>query len=1023
MVQINQDERGVGALPAFVAQSWRSPEMPALLPATGAKLDYRFFRIDEIIEEKSMVNRQAMANVISCMNNAKSSMVYMVRGDKHGVKFHIGVAGASDGAADTGSLLSLSYAGNFLGANIEARDNGLPEIAHDLSDMRHMGIVTGIPSFNKEDSGEPTEFQGVERLVNSLAGEPWSLIVVAQPGSTEEVLRIIEQIYDYATSLSAHTKVSVQSSSNLSLQTSLTTGTSSTHTHGDNSARTTGYNDTRGKNQQAGGSDSRGSSTSTKTYSDSTNESRTTNHGNTTGQSSSLSTGDSSSSSRAETEGSGVSHTRESTSKQLEELARHLSDTQLPRFRQGHSKGMFRTAIYLCANSPGVFQRLSHGVLSIFQGDQASMTPLRVHKLESPPFNNLGDVLRIHATPNTGFGAPATLVHSLAVDTQSATLQGATWLNSEELSLLMGFPSKELPGIRIRKSVAFAVNVPAPTPNASICLGNVVQHGRQLETNPVHLNVDTLDKHIFITGVTGAGKTTTCMKILLESGLPFMVIEPAKTEYRAMHGLRADISYYALGREDLTPFRLNPFELVSEQELLASHIDILKNTLAAVYPMEAAMPYIVEEAIIQAYRRKGWDIHGNVNYLIDAPFAVGSGAWPNFSDVIDELTGVIKSKNMGKEFEDKYLGSLVARLSNLTLGTKGRMLNCRQSLDFDRMLDQRVVIELDEIKDESDKALFMGLIIGRMAECIKQRHAAQTSDRFRHLTLIEEAHRLLARPAPGDGGGKKLGVEMFCNLLAEVRKYGEGLIIADQIPNKLVPDVIKNTNLKIVHRLFAADDRSAIGDAMCLNDEQKDHLPLLRTGEAVIYSGGWHGAVLVAVTKNTDTGAKVLDTAVLRARTASQMAAYRDRLFPNLACHATFPSGLDFMDFQADAGLLLGLLGHFLAIHYVHGPKESRSDSVRQMAAITARLQAKTRLFTDAWLQRLPDQQLAQATAAHFADEHQLAPTDPVHARILPLFLWLLAPQGPVVSELANLVDAVKTVRELANAHAPAVKQ
>ncbi|MFK7643200.1 hypothetical protein ACI43T_12050, partial [Neisseria oralis] len=92
-------------------------------------------------------------------------------------------------------------------------------------------------------------------------------------------------------------------------------------------------------------------------------------------------------------------------------------------------------------------------------------------------------------------------------------------------------------------------------------------------------------------------------------------------------------------------------------------------------------------------------------------------------------------------------------------------------------------------------------------------------------TLVEEAHRLLSKPEPGADGSKKLGVEMFANLLAEVRKYGECLVIADQIPNKLVSDVLKNTNTKIIHRLFAADDRSSIGDTMSLNDEQKDFLP------------------------------------------------------------------------------------------------------------------------------------------------------------------------------------------------------
>jgi DNA helicase HerA-like ATPase len=105
------------------------------------------------------------------------------------------------------------------------------------------------------------------------------------------------------------------------------------------------------------------------------------------------------------------------------------------------------------------------------------------------------------------------------------------------------------------------------------------------------------------------------------------------------------------------------------------------------------------------------------------------------------------------------------------------------------MLDKKVVIELEDLRDEQDKCLMMGLLIGRVAEAVKQRHKKDHS--FQHLTLLEEAHRLLSKPQGGEDSSKRLGVELFANLLAEVRKYGEGLIIADQIPNKLTPEVLK----------------------------------------------------------------------------------------------------------------------------------------------------------------------------------------------------------------------------------------
>jgi hypothetical protein len=234
------------------------------------------------------------------------------------------------------------------------------------------------------------------------------------------------------------------------------------------------------------------------------------------------------------------------------------------------------------------------------------------------------------------------------------------------------------------------------------------------------------------------------------------------------------------------------------------------------------------------------------------------------------------------------------------------MLNTRHSLDFDQLLDKKVVIELEELKDEQDKALFMGLILNRLAECMKHRH--RSNPEFRHLTLIEEAHRLLSRPEPGDPGSKKLGVETFANLLAEVRKYGEGLIIADQIPNKLVSDVIKNTHTKIVHRLFSADDRNTIGDAMGLSDEQKDFLPLLQTGEIVMYCGGWHAPVWVKVTQGAKTDEEDIPEELMKAKGIEQLWAQRSRLYPELSKRPEMHNGELLGYFSAEGVELINMM-------------------------------------------------------------------------------------------------------------------
>ena len=788
--------------PIFASNAMREVQAPPTQ-------NYRLFKVTEIAEGKAASYRLAMANVMAGMDDPRCRAIYILSGTPEGVSLYAGIASSQVSDDDLHNLaktLKASFEGNFLGAQLNDVKSGDAQLAEMLDSVKHLGLVTGVPSFNEEESRTGDEdFQGIERLANSMAGETWQLIVVAEPGADHEVRDTLQRIYEFSTEISQYQKQSVQQSENTGWNTSAAHTVSTSDTHG------TSTSDTRGKSEGASEGTGKSHGTTSGTSS-SRNEGTSSNKGTnvgtstskTTGSSDSRTSGDSQTQTTGESGGKSLAYTTERTNKHIEEVQKHISENLIPRFQQGRSKGMFRTAIYVSAPEKATYERLTRSVLSIFQGNESTMTPLRVDKLSEHPAAFPLRIREFSKSQRQGVRHDRELAHSIPYDPKTSHVWGATWLTTRELSLLAGLPTKELPGIRIRKSVDFALNTSGDqlAPDDVIELGCLVQHGRKLPYKQLRLSKADLNKHVFVTGVTGAGKTTTCMKLLLESGLPFMVIEPAKTEYRALHGVCDSVESYVLGREDITPFRLNPFELVSPHENLAGHIDNLKATLTAVFPMEASMPYIVAEAIINAYKAKGWDIHSGSNFLYDDPWAHGSLAWPIFSDMIAELDGVIKAAGMGQEFQEKYRGSLVSRLTDLTLGTKGRMLNTRYSLDFDQLLDKKVVIELEELKDEQDKALFMGFILQRLAECMKHRHRKDKN--FKHLTLVEEAHRLLSRPEPGESDSKKQGVETFANLLAEVRKYGEGLIIADQIPNKLISDVIKNTHTKIVHRLFAA---------------------------------------------------------------------------------------------------------------------------------------------------------------------------------------------------------------------------
>ena len=954
---------------------FQSFELASSQPSTK---EWRFYRISEIPEANAVEQRLAMNNVLSAISHSNlstsASVAYLLSGNHEGIHLYIGVLKSHHkiDLPEAGNKLQDALSGNFLGADITLlnKEKTTDKLEKELSNSRHIGLVTGVPTINEEEthSSGDNDFQGIERLANTLLGKNWNLLIVAQAENKEDIHDKIEELYELSTQLSPLMKTSVQLGRNTGSSNTETTGTSSSTTEGTSSSDTEGKSDSDTVNESQSDGTSHGQSSSTSTtktegtssnrgHSDSETEgkntgwsrgksssasrnrregkesrSNTSNEGKTGGHSTSRTIGtnnshgttlstatggsetrnsnastnktkgnsqtsgtntsrtsgtnnsqtEGSNRSLAESQSTGESQTmtRERINKRYEEIYKHINEVQLERFKQGLNKGLFSTSIYVMADNRSTYEILSSNVLSIFQGNKVAYTPLQVQELDikhpklshftnSPEFKGRNK----HFEPAIISSTPEVSSHSL---------KGATWLTTQELSLLFGLPNKELPGIKLRENADFALNLPKISDKKQgIALGSILQNGRELPTG-FSLEKEDLNKHLFITGVTGAGKTTTCLRLLLESDLPFLVIEPAKTEYRALYEYAPEVlDFYVLGREELSCFRLNPFQLLSDKESLLANVATLKATLTAVFPMEAAMPSILEEAIIKAYKEKGWDINSSENYLYDNPWANDSLAWPTFSHMILQLEVVIKSKGLGSELEEKYLGSLVARLSSMTQGIKGRMLDTPYSLDFDKLLDRKVVIELDELKASEDKAIFMGLIMGRVAQAMKQRHSKDAC--FKHLTLIEEAHRLLARPDPSGGGVQKQGVEMFANLLAEVRKYGEGLIIADQIPNNLIPEVIKNTNTKIIHRLLAADDRNTVGDAMGLNDEQKDFLPKLQAGEAIVYQGGWHGAVRIQIKEQAQTNLKPLDENKLAK--AGQQLLYNNRedLFPYLS--------------------------------------------------------------------------------------------------------------------------------------------
>lgn len=812
-----------------------------------------FFKLTSLTYDNEYPHREAFENVISSIDNPSFNFVYILSGTGIGIDIYIGAVRNYNNKYDTrthavnyGRMIEASFKGNFQGSNLNklSRDDIQSEIIVPISKMKRTSLITGIPSINKNEDGKDYDFQGIDRLINSMTGVNWRLVIICEPVTSLEIQDVKDEIYGIYEKIHRFSKLSMQYSDNISESKSITKSNS------DSNSESMGTNNGFSKGRSSGESSS------------STNSSESWGTNKSTSESKSVSNSEGGSS----TKGKSISMSVEIVNKKIQETLKYLDEELLERMKLGNSKGLFKASVYAMADNLNNLDRLKSSIFSVFQGDKSSFSPLSARvideSIEKTRVKMLGNFQNYTAIANISSEVP--MLYGNPVEENNIGL--STYMTAKELSLIAGLPMKEVPGLELKEGIEFGLNVNISRENEDvdkIMLGYIIHRGQKLENNPLHIMKDNLNKHLFIAGVTGSGKTTTCQKLLIESELPFWVIEPAKTEYRELYGKKGmkDIIFFTLGNEKLAPFRFNPFEVL-EGENITSHVDMLKATFTTAFPMEASMPQILEESIYECYKRYGWDIDNDTNRYSENPWTENGLYFPTLSDLVQVMQEVVKTKKFGQELQANYTGSLVSRISNLTVGSKGQMLNCKLSINFNELLDKKVVLEMEDLKSPEDKALLMGFILSRMSEALKLRHKKDKN--FRHITLVEEAHRLLSKIEYGDSGSKKVSVEMFTDLLAEVRKYGESLIIVDQIPNKLAVEVLKNTNTKIIHKLFAKDDKEVIGDTMLMDDKQKQYLSSLQTGEAVVFSEGWNKPVHIKVKADTDTSSGEVDDEVIK---------------------------------------------------------------------------------------------------------------------------------------------------------------
>ena len=420
-------------------------------------------------------------------------------------------------------------------------------------------------------------------------------------------------------------------------------------------------------------------------------------------------------------------------------------------------------------------------------------------------------------------------------------------ITTDALRTLVDVFSTELPGLAQRRISTFDVNQPhalKPNYQAGVLLGEIIDSSGN-PSGQTNLSLDSLARHAFVCGATGSGKSEAVRTILeglsaLDNPIPWLVIEPAKSEYATMAKriTKVPMVRIRVGDPNGVAVSINPLE-PSPGFPLQTHADLVRGLFLAAFEAAEPFPQVVSQALHRLYNDFGWNLATGLNR-----FEGDSVKYPTLTDLETSALQVVEDVGYGSQVKQDVSGFIKVRLGSLRIGAPGRFLEGGHPLDFSSLLSTNAVLEIEDVASDEEKAFIIGVVLVRLYEHLRQTHA-HGNTQLRHVTVIEEAHRLL-RNRSGESSGSN-AVELFASMLAEIRAYGEGIIVAEQIPSKIIPDVVKNSAVKVMLRLPSKDDREFVGATMNLDEEQSRFVVGMSPGYAAVHTDGMDSPLLTRV--------------------------------------------------------------------------------------------------------------------------------------------------------------------------------
>lgn len=801
-------------------------------PEEDMLANVRLYRITEMVYQKGEPITDKFTTVFNTLASHSATVFILIDSDGEKTHFYLGVRNNEPDDSPTkrstvtlGKTLKQALLGHFPGVKIEREDRKkIVELSERIEKMKNVASVSvvGNNKTTKETAGDEQFVQGLEKLSLAMSGTPYIGLIMAENQSAQDVEIMRKNYQQLYTRLSPFKKFQLSDNE--------ISSTSKSKSFAEMNGKQKGAMIGSAALSLSGvvGGAIAGNAIGAMIG----------------GQIAGTFNGFINSLAPTEQMTNSRSHTISSTveNKTVTDMMT-LIDELLKKTNDYDSYGLWHVAGYFASEDMSSAEIAASNYRSLMNGEDSGreVSAINLWRRDygdtSNRFSYLTSYLSRYVHPQFVYGG-------------NVLVNAATAVSGKELGLHLGFPRSTVPGFPVIEHAEFEKEVISyrlrqkqvkNRPEDRITIGRIFDLGQVTEKD-VELDNRSLNMHTFVTGSTGSGKSNAVYQMLIElhqDNIPFLVVEPAKGEYKDVFGGWKDVNVYSTNPKIAPLININPFKFPDSIHVL-EHIDGLVEIFSVCWPMYDAMPAFLKTAILNSYERIGWDL-GSSTYEGDEV------EYPDFEMLAEELEILIADTDYSAEVKGNYTGALVTRVKSLTVGLNKFIFTVEQT-PYHNLFDENCILDISRVKSAETKALLMGLMVYILNE-YRSDTKNESDSGLKHVTVLEEAHNLLKNISGSRSELVGKSVEMITNTIAEIRTHGEGFIIVDQSPSSVDIAAIKNTNTKIVLRTPEINDREAIGKSIGLKESQLNEIAKLPSGVAVVYQNDWINPVLAMIDK------------------------------------------------------------------------------------------------------------------------------------------------------------------------------